>query len=49
LHDEFTIEETLQYYAQLYGMDRTLAEENKTFLIDFLNLPPGHRRVSSMR
>jgi len=49
LFREFSIEESLRYYGRMYSMTSAQIEENIIFLIDFLNLPPRHRRICSLR
>lgn len=39
LYPDLTIRETLQYFANLYGMDTESTVSRTKFLVDFLNLP----------
>ena len=39
---EFSIEETLIYFARIYGMTRAKFKERLIFLMDFLDLPSRH-------
>jgi len=49
LYGEFSIAEVLQYFGRLYGMPKSEVDENTTFLVTFLNLPPKSRRINSLR
>ncbi len=45
---EFSIEETLIYFARLYGMSRARFKERLDFLMDFLDLPSKTRILQNM-
>jgi hypothetical protein len=47
LIDEFTLEETMYFYAKLNNIDMTDFEQRKDFLINFLELPKDNRTVST--
>ena len=45
---EFSIEETLIYFARIYGMTRAKFKERLIFLMDFLDLPSSTRILENM-
>lgn len=45
---EFTIQETLQYFGQIYHMDSRKLYDRIAQLIDLLNLPDRHRLVQRL-
>ena len=45
---EFSIEETLIYFARLYGMSRAKFKERLAFLMKFLDLPSSTRILQNM-
>jgi len=48
LFDEFSITETLIYFARLYGMTHAKFKERLDFLMDFLDLPSKTRALINM-
>lgn len=48
LFPDFTIEETLRYFARLFNMSHKAIEERIAFLLDFLELPEPTRLVGSL-
>merc|ERR1711944_205795 len=48
LFDEFSITETLIYFARLYGMSQAKFKERLDFLMDFLDLPSKTRALIKM-
>ncbi|KAI2799937.1 hypothetical protein BLOT_012148 [Blomia tropicalis] len=48
LFDDLSIDETLLYFANLYGLELGACWKRIRFLIDFLNLPAGYRSVGSL-
>ncbi|CAG0897220.1 unnamed protein product [Darwinula stevensoni] len=48
LYPVFTIEETLRYFGRIHGMTKKEIKDRTEFLIEFLGLPPGNRRVDSL-
>ena len=45
---EFSMEETLIYFARLYGMTRAKYKERLNFLMEFLDLPSKTRVLEQM-
>ena len=39
LYNEFTIKETMQYFARIYGMSSDYTKKRIDFLVEFLDLP----------
>ncbi|ODM99501.1 ABC transporter G family member 23 [Orchesella cincta] len=48
LYNELTIQEALNFYGRIYGMNRDQIFESTSFLVDFLDLPKASRRVGSL-
>lgn len=48
LYPEFTIGETLEFYARLHGMTSEHFQSRKKFLIEFLGLPEEDRLVKNL-
>ncbi|CAG2166871.1 unnamed protein product, partial [Oppiella nova] len=48
LYREFSIRETLNYFAQIYGMQNSLKLKRIQFLIDFLSLPDPDQRIKNL-
>ena len=49
VYDDFTIEETLIYFARLYRLSRQEIKERISFLLAFLDLPHKNRIVQNLR
>lgn len=49
VYDDFTIEETLIYFARLYRLSRKEIKERISFLLAFLDLPHKNRLVQNLR
>ncbi|KAH9396286.1 hypothetical protein TYRP_019686 [Tyrophagus putrescentiae] len=48
LYEDLTINETLRYFASLFGLSRAQVKERSQFLIDFLELPDPNRLVRNL-
>ena len=48
LYDDFSIEETLLYFARLFGIKTEILEQRMEFLIDLLQLPGKDRIISKL-
>lgn len=48
LFPDFTIEETLLFFSNLYRLDRRRAKDRVEFLVDFLELPDKRRMVANL-
>lgn len=48
LFPDFTIEETLLFFSNLYRLDRRCAKDRVEFLVDFLELPDKKRMVANL-
>lgn len=48
LFPDFTIEETLLFFSNLYRLDRRRAKDRVEFLVDFLELPDKKRMVANL-
>ncbi|GAB6022337.1 hypothetical protein CHUAL_006458 [Chamberlinius hualienensis] len=48
LFNEFTIQETLEYFGRIYKMNRTTIQRRMFFLLEFLHLPKANRFVKNL-
>lgn len=48
LFPDFTIEETLLFFSNLYRLDKRRAKDRMEFLVDFLELPDKKRMVANL-
>lgn len=49
LYNDFSINESMQYFAVLYNMSGKELKESREFLIQFLDLPEAENRIGSLR
>lgn len=49
MYEDFTIDETLNYFGKINSMKQDLIEARIQFLLGFLDLPGKNRLIGSLR